>query len=151
LRLLIRSLRFLELGLDLREHSLIKPEHYRVPQHVHYETYVIAPGDVDSVLAQAFQLIQYRDTCATLSQADISSLSAPEPTLHAPVRDPGGPIDLTAPINHRTKVSGLINEYRTATIAEAQPSENMRVIAPQLRVEMTYLSLCRIEGTLRIG
>jgi hypothetical protein len=27
---------------------------------------------------------------------------------------PGGPIDLTAPINRRTTVSGLINEYRRA-------------------------------------
>jgi hypothetical protein len=35
-------------------------------------------------------------------------------SLHPPVHDPGEAIDMTAPINRRTTVSGLINEYRRA-------------------------------------
>jgi putative transposase len=35
-------------------------------------------------------------------------------SLHPPVHDPGEASDMTAPINRRTTVSGLINEYRRA-------------------------------------
>jgi transposase InsO family protein len=35
-------------------------------------------------------------------------------SLHPPVHDPGEAIDMTASINRRTTVSGLINEYRRA-------------------------------------
>jgi hypothetical protein len=35
-------------------------------------------------------------------------------SLHPPVYDPGEASDMTAPINRRTTVSGLINEYRRA-------------------------------------
>ena len=34
--------------------------------------------------------------------------------FHPPYTTQAGPIDLTAPINHRTTVSGLVNEYRRA-------------------------------------
>jgi hypothetical protein len=35
-------------------------------------------------------------------------------SFHPPYTTQAGPIDLTAPINHRTMVSGLVNEYRRA-------------------------------------